>query len=452
MEVIEQELEQTTGIFVGSGEITSREVASNYEQDLANADLIRMSVKAFAWEVNRNGFQIKKKVLKKNVVDAFGDKLPMYRTFEGKLVDRNHKMIDNGSKKDEAIGFIEGASMKEDGVYLDLWIWKRCITDEEQRQIRASEVAVSMEVNFTKPVVIVDGMEVPNTPENRRLKGAVRSMADDSIVNFLGIAVLFDGIVPGYASASVVATENAVLDVIQEPAEDTVPPNSMRGCEAASVQSQPPLEENYMEIKELEAKLAERDSELAAANDALAAKQADLQKAYEDLEALRTAQWNATVSAAFDLGKLTPDTCGWLLDMLRWSGDVESVCARIAEIAVAVKAPGVPALDDDNLSTGSDCPDGDCGECAACKAKAELASADPSVVVEDASSVNVAVDTPAAVEPVALTAPVGDPNPQDDPEGDSDTGKATAALVNIAAPTTTVTLDTAKPQWGISAL
>ena len=242
MEVIEQELEQTTGIFVGSGEITSREVASNYEQDLANADLIRMSVKAFAWEVNRNGFQIKKKVLKKNVVDAFGDKLPMYRTFEGKLVDRNHKMIDNGSKKDEAIGFIEGASMKEDGVYLDLWIWKRCITDEEQRQIRASEVAVSMEVNFTKPVVIVDGMEVPNTPENRRLKGAVRSMADDSIVNFLGIAVLFDGIVPGYASASVVATENAVLDVIQEPAEDTVPPNSMRGCEAASVQSQPPLE------------------------------------------------------------------------------------------------------------------------------------------------------------------------------------------------------------------
>jgi hypothetical protein len=384
-----------------------------------------MSVRAFSWEVNRNGFLLKKNVIKRTVVDAFGDKLPIYRTFEGKLVDRNHIMTDAGYRKDEAIGFIESASMKEDGVYLDLWVWKRCITDEEQRQIRDGEVSVSMEVYYTKPVVILDGEELPSTPENRAKKGAVRSMADDAIVNFLGIAVLFDGITPGYASASVVATENAVLDVTQEPAEDTVPSNKERDIEAASVEPIS-LEENHMEHENLQAELAKRDQELAAANDALAAKSAEIDKLYDELNALRVQQFNDTVAANFDLGALSADTAAWLLDMLRWSGGVEETAARLSEVAGSVKKKkgAAPAVSDTDDASGES--------------------------IEDASSVNPAVDSAAAVEPEKLTAPVLPANPQGDPEGDEATERA--AVVNIASSPAVNGFTDSAPKWGIEHL
>jgi hypothetical protein len=424
------------GFHIGKDAISSREIASTYDQDTPNNDLIRMSVRAFSWEVNRNGFLLKKNVIKRTVVDAFGDKLPIYRTFEGKLVDRNHIMTDAGYRKDEAIGFIESASMKEDGVYLDLWVWKRCITDEEQRQIRDGEVSVSMEVYYTKPVVILDGEELPSTPENRAKKGAVRSMADDAIVNFLGIAVLFDGITPGYASASVVATENAVLDVTQEPAEDTVPSNKERDIEAASVEPIS-LEENHMEHENLQAELAKRDQELAAANDALAAKSAEIDKLYEELNALRVQQFNDTVAANFDLGALSADTAAWLLDMLRWSGDVEETASKLSDIAGCVKKKGTAPKD--SAEVGS--------ESATVVPGTDAASG---AIIEDASSVNPAVDSPAAVEPEKLTAPVLPANPQGDPEGDEATERATA--VNIASSPSVNGFADSAPKWGIEHL
>lgn len=415
-----------TDFVIDTASIVTREVSSVYDRDTANSDLIRMAVKAFGWEVNRNGFQFKKKVLKRTVVDAFGEKIPMYRTFEGKLVDRNHKMQDTGSRQDEAIGYIESASMKEDGVYFDLWLWKRCITDEEQRQIRDKEVSISMEVDFTDPIVILDGAEVESTPDNRRIKGAIRSMADSATVNGLGIAVLFDGIVPGYASAKVVTTENAVLDVTLDSAEDTVPANKERGSEAAQAESFP-LEETNMDLETIKAELEAKVAELAAADEALSAKRLELQTVLDELEALRVQKFNECVVASFDLGKLTADTAGWLLGMLAWSGDCGATCAKLVEVAGAVKNPGTPALDpieDAPLAlAGDECVDGDCGECAGCKKKASL---------EGASSVNPGCDGPEAVEPEALVPLVEPSNPTNDPEGAAQVESATVT-VNIAS-------------------
>ena len=320
-------------------EHVSKEFSSVYERDVANSDLIKMSVRAFSWEVNLNGFQFKKKVLKKQVVDAFKDKLPMYRTWEGKLVDKNHSMIDNGSKENIPIGYIESASMKEDGVYFDMFIWKRCLTDDEQRQIREFEVAVSMEVDFTHPVVIVKGVEMPATASNRKIKGAIRSMSDDSIVNGLGVAVLFDGILPGFASSDVVSTENAVLEDPTEPVDSTVPDISKRGNEAAQQVSNP--EENEVKEKELTQELDAAKAELAAAKEQLESKQAELQKAFDDIALLRKQAFDECVAKNFDLDALGATTAAWLLDLLRWSsGSTEEVAANLVAIAGCVKSAG----------------------------------------------------------------------------------------------------------------
>jgi len=431
MEQAELELSAHAEFTIGSAEIVSREVSSAYDRDTANSDLIRMTVKAFGWEVNRNGFMHKKKVLKRAIEDAFREKLPMYRTFEGKLVDRNHLMKDSGSRHDEPIGFIESSYIKEDGVYFDMWIWKRCISDEEQRQIRANEVSISMEVDFTKPVVILDGEEFIATKENRAMKGAVRSYADDATVNGLGIAVLFDGITPGYASASVVATENAVLDLTQEPTEDTVPVNKERGIEAASVETQTP-EENQMENETLQAELAAKDAalaELSSANEALSAKNAELNKLYDELQALREKAFNDSVSASFDLGKLEPLTAGWLLDMLRWSGDLESTCAKLVEVAGAIKAPATKPTE--TADAGVTVPE----------VTTETSTEAPAV--EQTTEGGEATTEPAAVENAAST--------EEEPSAAPETETATTPAVNIASGTQSQ-FGTETPKWGIEHL
>jgi hypothetical protein len=258
-------------------------------------------------------------------------------------------------------------------------------------------------------------------------------MADDATVNFLGIAVLFDGIMPGYASASVVATENAVLDVTQEPSEDTVPSNKERDIEAASVEPIS-LEENHMEHDNLQAELEKRDQELAAANEALAAKSAEIDKLYEELNALRVQQFNDTVAANFDLGALSADTAAWLLDMLRWSGGVEETSAKLSEIAGCVKKKGTAPKE--SAEAGSEGATG--------------TEANPGTSLEEASSVNPAVDSQAAVEPEKLTAPVLPANPQGDPEGDEATERATA--VNIASAPAATGFTDSTPKWGIEHL
>ena len=429
------------GFHIPIDNIVVRESSSQHDRSVPNADLIRLSVRAFGWEVNRNGFQFKKKVLKRVVEDAFGEKIPMYRTYEGKLVDRNHIMKDSGGKQDYAIGFIESAYMKADGVYFDLWVWKRCITEEEQRQIRENEITVSMEVDYTKPVVILDGEELPSTPENRSKKGAVRSFADDAIVNGLGIAVLFDGITPGYASAKVVSTENALLNVTPDSADDTVPDNKERGSEAAAAELNPQEESNMQELETVKADLEARNAELAAANEALASKQLELQKIYEELEILRVQKFNDTVASHFDLGKLTADTAGWLLNMLRWSGDIEETCAKLTEIAGAAKNPGVPAPDtmegtplDPEIP---DCVDGSCGECSACKKKkSEAAAAEaptPEPVVDGSSAASTTTEV----------------TPSEEPASEPET--ASELPVNIAAGSPAA-FGSETPKWGIEHL
>lgn len=398
-------------------DIVVREVSSQFDRDTPNSDLIRMSCKAFGWEVNRNSFQHKKKVLKRTVEDAFGNKLPLYRTFEGKLVDRNHLMKDSGSRQDNAIGYIESASIKEDGVYFDMWIWKRCITDEEQRQIRDSEVSVSMEVDFSDPVCIIDGNEEPSTPTTRAVKGAVRSYADNATINGLGIAVLFDGITPGYASAKVIATENAVADTPVTTTNDTVPPEVLRGSESATAEQTP--EEEPMEIEDLKAQLAQRETELASANEALASKVAELDKIYAEMQQIRVDQFNQTVAASFDLGGLAADTAGWLLDMLRWSGDVESTAAKLCEVSGCVKR----------------------------KPKEAAVEEAPAVVAEEApvTPEEASTEAPVTTEDAAVTeeAPAGEP--------ETVTESAATTPLNIAAGNA-ATFGTEAPKWGIEHL
>ena len=111
-----------------------------------------------------------------------------------------------------------------------------------------------------------------------------------------------------------------------------------------------------MELETLKAELEKRDQELASANEALAAKSAEIDKLCEELRAIKVQMFNDAVAANFDLGALSADTAAWLLDMLRWSGGVEETCAKLSEIAGCIKKKKGSAPKEPAAEAGSEAP------------------------------------------------------------------------------------------------
>ena len=348
------------------------ELGAFFDTTLVNDNLVRMFVKAFGWEVNRNNFLFNQIALKQVAVDALGNEIPAWKSFENQLVNANHLMKDNGnSKVDRVIGFIEDAELRQDGVYLTLIVWKRTLSEDELAQLRDQTVSVSMEVTYTQPRVLVDGQLYPPSSVKFDPRNTVRTMADDSTLSFVGIAVLFDNIKPGFGSQEVLVTENAMVESGALVSEDTHTEVSMDQKELEAAVNA------AVQAKETEhaAALDAKNGELAAANEALAAKQLELQKLFDELDALRQQAFNETVASCFDLGKLTASTAAWLLDMIRWSGSIEETAAKLSEISGACKAPAalevaaVAAVvpEAEVAAAGAPCADGKCGECAVCK-------------------------------------------------------------------------------------
>lgn len=362
-------LELLSSVEVQGHVVAPAELAGFFDASVVNDNLVRLYVRAFGWEVNRNNFLFNKKALLAEHVDALGATIPAWKSFERQLVNANHAMRDNNNSQiDRVIGFIEDAELKDDGVYLTLVVWKRTMSDDEITQIRDAKVSVSMEVRYTNPQVIVDGQMYPPSAVSYDPSTTVRTMADDSVLSFIGIAILFDNIAPGYGSAEVILQENAQEDGQALVSRDTQMEVSMEKMEKIELERQ--LAELQTKQAELAATLESKVQELASANAALEAKRQELEKLYAELDALRVARFNEAVASHFDLGKLSADTAAWLLDMIRWSGDVDTTAARLAEVAGAV-LPG--AKGKTAAAETQDCADGSCGEGAARKAKAEQA-------------------------------------------------------------------------------
>lgn len=111
-----------------------------------------------------------------------------------------------------------------------------------------------------------------------------------------------------------------------------------------------------MENTELSQKLEATETELAAAKEQLAAKQAELQKAFDDIAELRTQAFNECVAKNFDLDALPATVAAWLLDLLRWScGSTEEVAANLVAVAGCVKTAGAaPANEGGAPGEGTD--------------------------------------------------------------------------------------------------
>lgn len=437
--------ESTTSSLLSSVEVSGQvvapiELAAFVDVTVLNDNLVRLYVKAFGWEVNRNNFLFNKKALLAEHEDALGNFIPAWKSFENQLVNANHLMADNkNSRVDRVIGFIEDAELKDDGVYLTLITWKRTMTEDQLTQIREGEVSVSMEVTYNNPRVIVDGEMYPPSEVSYDPRTTVRTMADDSVLSFVGIAILFDGIKPGFESQEVLLTENAALEDGSLVSRDTHTEVSMDLKE---------LEKEMAALKERleasESALANKDTELAAAQEALNAKYAELEKVYAELETLRKQAFDETVAKCFDLGKLSASTAAWLLDMIRWSGCIEETAAKLAEIAGCVKcspagdggmgagemasadpaapAEPAPAAAEGASADPADCEDGTCGECSACKKKASAAS----------ESAGAEGGEPAPAPENQENASAGDP-PAADPAPDAGvTETAAATIVNLA--------------------
>ena len=174
---------------------------------------------------------------------------------------------------------------------------------------------------------------------------------------------------------------------------------------------------------ELASALENRESELASAQAELLAKRQELDKICEELDALRVARFNEAVAANFDLGKLTADTASWLLDMLRWSGDVASAAAKLAEIAGSVKV----APKETSAASIEDCQDGSCGECSACKKKKEMSEASPEAGADDPAPSEVA-----PTEGASSQSDEGNPPAEEPAAQVENAAAAEAPLVNLA--------------------
>ena len=251
-----------------------KELGGHYNPSQILDDLVRLQVKALGFEVNRNGFQFQRGPLEAVHQTKFGEQIPAYKTFEGKQVNRNHRAIDNGSPANEPIGYVERSILKDDGVYLDLVLWKRCLSDNELSQLRNGRAHVSMEVEYTDP----------------QTKNGVRTMSSTSIVSFVGIAVLFNGIQPGDQNSGILAVENAKLHShdgnterttsIEEISSDNT--SLCKGDEMETPALTPELEQLQTELAEVKARaeqLEAEKAELAAQKEAAEVTQQELQAA-----------------------------------------------------------------------------------------------------------------------------------------------------------------------------
>jgi hypothetical protein len=302
-----------------------KELSGSYNPAKILDDTARLHVKACGFETNRNNFRFKRKPLELTHRTAFGEQIPAWKSFEGKQVNRNHLAVDNGSKTNEPIGYIEKAYLKSDGVYLDLVLWKRTLTESEQSQLRAGTAHVSMEVEYTNPIKDANG---------------VRTMTENSTISFVGIAVLFDGIQPGDQTSGILATENAALldmapvsterliCVTSEVSLSTfIPPTGVTVenltpeqieklvKELAEAQARAELLETEkseltaakeaaeVTAQELESKCQERDTKLAE----MYAKESEYMALQAQLNAMRESAFTDNLGKCFDLTKLEAD-------------------------------------------------------------------------------------------------------------------------------------------------
>jgi len=239
-------------------EVSELEIAGTYNSNVLLDDIVRMSVKALGFAPNRNNFMFKRKPLEKLHQTKFGKVIPAFKSFESKQVNRNHKSVDNGARSNEPIGYVENAWLREDGIYLDLVLWKRAISDNELAQIRLDQTHVSMEVEYTEP----------------KKENGVRTMSENSTISFVGIAVLFDGIQPGDQNSGIISVENALY---RETSEEPILTKHNIGIEDESSSTSTPQGEQMENLTPEQ--FAELTAELAAAKEQkalLEAEKADL--------------------------------------------------------------------------------------------------------------------------------------------------------------------------------
>ena len=190
------------------------------------------------------------------------------------------------------------------------------------------------------------------------------------------------------------------------------------------------------ELETLKADLEKTNSELAAAKDELSAKSAEINKLYDELQALREKAFNDTVAAAFDLGKLEPITAGWLLDMLRWSSyDLEDTCNKLREVAQCIKPKGTKPSE-----TASDEPAPEPAPAAEVPTEEPAPTPEPEKPGDEPAA---APENANAEEPVA---PTTEEEPSAAPEIET-----AAAPVNIAEGQPTK-FGSDAPKWGIEHL
>lgn len=366
-----------------------KELAGTYNESLLNDSLIRLTVKSLSFSPNGNRFLFKKAVLENSHKDAFGNVMPAYKSFERQLVNAQHCMKDNKRGENRVIGFVERATLKDDGVYLDLCVWKRALTDREISQIRARTISVSMETEYTEPTIIqANGNESRMVAGSTLSQGAVRSMASSATVSFIGLALLFDGVKPADPRSGIIHQENASLEVQTVTTEAEIssvedPTNHELATVFSSVEENPMeqlpdvkilLETAQRELAEAQAAREQADANLLAMAVEFEAKkveadeqQAKLSEAYSKLDvlgaelfAMRQNIFNSNVEALVNLDALEADVKDWMLSEFReycaGSSDPDcfmAVAARFAAVAAALKGVTAPVVVEEDAADKS---------------------------------------------------------------------------------------------------
>ncbi len=397
------------------------EAAGNYNPGVLHDDLIRVHLKALSFSTNRNGFLHKKISLEKTHKNAFGDLVPAYKSFERQLVNKNHIMKDSGSREDTAIGFIERSTLKTDGVYLDIVIWKRTLSDSEQSQIKSGRVFVSMECEYDKPVIISNGQEIAVDRAARPSANTVRSMADDSTVSFVGLAILFDGVQPGDPNSGVIFQENAALDMpcvevnteestltVDEDVDFVTKTDEETQMESANLLAELEALKATLETERTARELAEATAQqLMDAADAKAtevdAKSAELNDMYtkyslaiQELQILKAKAFDAGVAEWFDVAALAPEMKEFLMGLCcscDCNEDFEEVAAKIVAVAACLKkTPSAKVATDDATEGESATVNEESTEVVETPAgEGEIAAETPTVEVEIAIDVETGI-------------------------------------------------------------
>ncbi|MCK7507707.1 MAG: hypothetical protein MZV70_29115 [Desulfobacterales bacterium] len=145
----------------------SLEMSATYNVAVLQDDLVKLQLRASTFQLNLNRFQFKYPVLQRQHTNAFGETIPAYKSFERQLVNRNHNMADaNPRARNEPIGFIERSELRDDGVYLTVWIWKRALSESELSGTSARRSQSQHgKCEYTEPRIrYLDGTEHPLQP------------------------------------------------------------------------------------------------------------------------------------------------------------------------------------------------------------------------------------------------------------------------------------------------